>query len=228
MLSRISLTSSRCRQITRRRVPSPRAKCERRLFSVPSAASSDGNVFDRITFIGTGKMAQAMVSPLISQSLQNPSSITAFDVSESALKRVNELFPGVKTASSIPEAVDNSNLIVYCVKPQNCSLVHSEIRRAKSESGIVRDDAILLSVVAGVPMSNFLQSSVTRIARSMPNTPAQIGAGVTVWSCTENIDLTERNQINQILNSFGKTVSVDDESFIDMSTSISGSGPAYV
>ena len=62
----------------------------------------------------------------------------------------------------------------------------------------------------------------------MPNTPAQIGAGVSVWSCTNNINANERKKIKQILDSFGKTVFVDDESFIDMSTSISGSGPAYI
>ena len=108
--------------------------------------------------------------------------------------------------------------------------VHAEIRRAKLEgAGNVRDDAILLSVVAGTPIQNFIDgSSVQKVARSMPNTPAQIGAGVTVWSCTENINADERKKINTVLNSFGKTVFVDDESFIDMSTSISGSGPAYI
>jgi len=112
-------------------------------------------------------------------------------------------------------------------------MVHSEIRRAKVElddAAVVRDDAILLSVVAGIPISNFLaNTSLTRIARSMPNTPAQIGAGVTVWSCTPTtIDTNDHKRINTVLNSFGKTVFVEDEKFIDMSTSISGSGPAYV
>lgn len=84
-------------------------------------------------------------------------------------------------------------------------------------------------MVAGTPIQNFIDGSlVKKIARSMPNTPAQIGAGVSVWSCTNNINANERKKIKQILDSFGKTVFVDDESFIDMSTSISGSGPAYI
>ena len=66
------------------------------------------------------------------------------------------------------------------------------------------------------------------MARSMPNTPAMIGRGMTVWSCTENVALQEREKIKQILSSFGKSIFVDDEDFIDMSTSISGSGPAYI
>mmetsp|Transcript_11151 Transcript_11151/g.20177 ORF Transcript_11151/g.20177 Transcript_11151/m.20177 type:complete len:397 (+) Transcript_11151:65-1255(+) len=198
-----------------------------------SSSSSKNNIFSKITFIGTGKMSQAMLSPLISQNLQTPSSITAYDVSDAALSKVEKLYPGVQTATSIPEAIHNSNLIVYGVKPQNVEMVHSEIRRAKVElddAAVVRDDAILLSVVAGIPISNFLaNTSLTRIARSMPNTPAQIGAGVTVWSCTPTtIDTNDHKRINTVLNSFGKTVFVEDEKFIDMSTSISGSGPAYV
>jgi len=62
----------------------------------------------------------------------------------------------------------------------------------------------------------------------MPNTPAQIGKGVTVWSCTDEIQAQEREKIKKVLCSFGKAIYVEDESFIDMSTSISGSGPAYV
>ena len=200
------------------------------LRALSSSSPAADNIFNKITFIGAGKMSQAMLSPLITNNLQTPSSITAYDVSDATLDKVQEMFPGVQTATSIPEAIQDSSLIVYGVKPQNCERVHAEIRRAKMEgSGAVRDDAILLSVVAGMRIQNFIDGSgVDRIARSMPNTPAQVGAGVTVWSCTENIDANERKKIKTVLDSFGKTVFVDDESFIDMSTSISGSGPAYI
>ena len=121
-------------------------------------------------------MAQAMIAPLISQNLQSPSSICAFDVSEQALERIEELYPGVKTANSIPDAVQDANLIVYAVKPQNVGKVHAEIRRAKQERGAdgVKEDAIILSVAAGTPIAGFVQeSTVEKVARSMPNTPAQ-------------------------------------------------------
>jgi len=199
-------------------------------FSTDTTTNPASNVFDKITFIGTGKMSQAMISPLISQNLQTPESITAYDVSDQAIAKVKSLYPGVRTAPSIPEAVSDSNLIVYGVKPQNLEKVHGEIRRAKLEgAGRVRDDAILLSIVAGAPIQGFVDGSlVRRVVRSMPNTPAQVGAGVTVWSCTGNVDAFERRKIKAILDSFGESVFVDDESFIDMSTAISGSGPAYV
>jgi pyrroline-5-carboxylate reductase len=179
---------------------------------------------------GTGKMGQAMLSPLITQNLQSPSSMTVYDVSDAALRKVEELYPGVKASRNISDAIADSNLIVYGVKPQNVSIVHEEIRRAKMDSaGKVRDDAIILSVVAGTPIQSYVDgTSLTKVARSMPNTPAQIGCGVTVWSCTDNVNEHERERITAVLDSFGKTVFVEDESFIDMSTSISGSGPAYV
>jgi pyrroline-5-carboxylate reductase len=92
----------------------------------------------------------------------------------------------------------------------------------------VSPNTTVLSVIAGKPMSVFEEGGFTKVARSMPNTPAQIGKGMTVWSCTTNIDSDERDKIMQMLCSFGLQVFVDDEDFIDMSTSISGSGPAYV
>jgi pyrroline-5-carboxylate reductase len=156
--------------------------------------------------------------------------MTVYDVSDAALIKVEELYPGVKVSSSISDAIADANLIVYGVKPQNVTKVHEEIRMAKMDyDGKVRDDAIILSVVAGTPIHSYVDGTlVSKVARSMPNTPAQIGCGVTVWSCTDNVDEHERGRITAVLDSFGKTVFVEDESFIDMSTSISGSGPAYV
>lgn len=69
---------------------------------------------------------------------------------------------------------------------------------------------------------------MAKIARSMPNTPAIIGQGLTVWCSTPNIESEEKEHIEKILNSFGKSIFVEDESYIDMSTAISGSGPAYI
>jgi pyrroline-5-carboxylate reductase len=138
-----------------------------------STTPTRSDIFSKITFLGTGKMAQAMMSPLINRNLQQPSSITAFDVSDSALDNVKSLFPGIDTASSIQEAVVDSQLIVYAVKPQNVDKVHGEIWKAV-QGGKVREDATILSVAAGKPIESFVSGSgIDRVARSMPNTPAQ-------------------------------------------------------
>ena len=71
-----------------------------------------------------------------------------------------------------------------------------------------------------------LSTSVIFFNQSMPNTPSMIGEGMTVWCCTPNLSTCDRKSISKLLNSFGKAIYVDDEKFVDMSTSISGSGPA--
>jgi len=101
---------------------------------------------------------------------------------------------------------------------------------ADASSGVhLNEDATLLSVIAGKPISSYVNGTgLKKIARSMPNTPAQIGRGMTVWSCTGAVDTDEKVLLKEVLSSFGKEIFVEDESFIDMSTSISGSGPAYI
>jgi len=90
------------------------------------------------------------------------------------------------------------------------------------------NNPIALSIIAGKAINVFYDGGFTKIVRSMPNTPATIGQGMTVWSCTENLTVEERKKIRDILSTCGKSMYVDDESFIDMATSISGSGPAYI
>ena len=179
-------------------------------------------VFHKVAFIGVGKMAQAMIQPLIQTGLQPASQIHVYDVSSTSLKAVVAQFPGIHTSLSLSSVVANADLVVCAVKPQN---VTPDFFKA---IGTPSPHTTLLSVIAGKPMETFTTGGFTKVARSMPNTPAQIGQGMTVWCCTDNIELEERDKIKQILSSFGKSVHVDDEDFIDMSTAISGSGPAYI
>jgi len=166
-----------------------------------------------------------MISPLIGTHIQPAEQITIYDLSDSTMDSISKQYDGkIQTSQSIAQAVDGANLIVMAVKPQNTGKVFEEMKKSN-----IREDATLLSVIAGKPIQSFLDNSgVHKIARSMPNTPAQIGQGITVWACTSNIEAEERERIEQVLSSFGKSIFVDDESYIDMSTSISGSGPAYI
>lgn len=168
-------------------------------------------------------MAQALLKPIISTGLQPAQDITVFDVSTNLMDSVsNDL--GVKTSDSIPEAVEGADFILCAVKPQNINAAFfAEFNKAN-----LHPNAILLSVIAGKTIDVFHQTNINKIVRSMPNTPAQIGEGVTVWSCTPNLTGTDRNLIQTVLNTCGLSMYVDDESYIDMATSISGSGPAYI
>ena len=191
------------------------SRLSRRYFSAESA------VFGKIGFIGVGTMAQALIAPLIKTGLQPAEQITVYDVSAKAMKAVAADFPGIKLAQNMQEVVNDADLVVCAVKPQNLG---PEFFASMKPS----PNTTLLSVIAGKPMSIYQDGGFAKVARSMPNTPAQIGQGMTVWCCTQNVDTEERNKIEQVLCSFGKQIYVDDEGFIDMSTSISGSGPAYI
>lgn len=188
-----------------------------------AAATPSGGIYDKIAFCGAGKMAQAMLAPLITTGLQPAHKISIYDVSNSTMDNLASKYEGLETANSLSDLVQDADLLICAVKPQNLDeAFFAQVAPTPN------DTTTLLSVVAGKPTKAFLDGGFNKVARSMPNTPAQIGRGMTVWTSTPNITAEERTKIKKILSSFGKSIFVDDESFIDMSTSISGSGPAYI
>lgn len=174
-----------------------------RAVSLSSAASADtkeGGVFDKIACIGTGKMAQALLQPLVQQGVQPADKITIYDVNVPTMEQVADRF-GFQTAASIPELVDGAGLVLCCVKPQNLTKSFFE-ELSKTDNS----QSILLSIIAGKTIDVFYQGGFEKIVRSMPNTPAQIGQGMTVWSCTPNLTKDERQKIREILSVCGKSV----------------------
>jgi pyrroline-5-carboxylate reductase len=96
-------------------------------------------------------------------------------------------------------------------------------------AGQIPPDALVLSIVAGARLE-VITSKLRHaaVARSMPNTPAQIGLGMTVWTCPPDLSESHRQQAQVVFSAFGEEVYVDDERFLDMATALSGTGPAYV
>lgn len=166
------------------------------------AKSTTTSTYEKITFIGTGKMAQALIAPLIETSIQPAEKITVYDVSTSSMKQIASRFKGVQTSESIPHAIEGSDLVIMAVKPQNVNNVYNEMNKSN-----IRNDATLLSVIAGKTIENLVSGSgIRKVCRSMPNTPAIIGQGMTVWCCTTNIPSEERDKISSVLDSFGKSI----------------------
>lgn len=200
-----------------------RLSVNRALLSTQTGADEDDGAFNKIAFVGAGKMAQAMIGPLVRKGFQPADKLFIYDVSIETMKQVKNDFD-IQTAESLQEVVNGADLVMLAVKPQNLTpAFFNEIRR-----GQPHEDAILCSIIAGKSQHVFEASGIPKIVRSMPNTPATIGQGMTVWSSTPNLTNAERKKIRAVLGSMGKTMYVDDESFIDMATSISGSGPAYI
>lgn len=170
-------------------------------------------------------MAQAILNPLISTGLQPADQITLMDANPTTLQQVTNRHPTIQTADSIGALLADADLVVCAIKPQNVTpALVQEIASATNRP----DHATLLSVIAGVPIDTYLPTGYEKIVRSMPNTPAMIGRGMTVWCSTNSLTATERNRIEAVLQCLGETMYVDDERQRDMSTAISGSAPAYV
>ena len=148
-------------------------------------------------------MAQAMIHPVIKNGYQPEEKVTIFDVSTAMMKDIKSMYPKINTAQSMSDAVAGADMIVLAVKPQNITQEFFKLFPKET----MRENAILVSILAGKNIDSFRPSGITKIVRAMPNTPAQIGEGVTVWSCTPNIETEDRERIKKIFSTFGKAVS---------------------
>jgi pyrroline-5-carboxylate reductase len=159
-------------------------------------------VFNKIACIGAGMMAQAFIEPMIAGHVQPPEKFAVFDVNVATMQQIVKSYGGITASESIHECVKDAELVICAVKPQNLTeTFFAELRKGANPDGII------LSVIAGKSMRAYYEGGYTKIVRSMPNTPATIGQGMTVWSATENLTVDEREKIRTVLNSCGKSVS---------------------
>jgi pyrroline-5-carboxylate reductase len=173
-------------------------------------------------FIGSGTMAEAMIKGLVAQASVPIQQIVA---SGPRPERGTELQAkyGVRTTTSNLEAIEGAQIVVLSVKPQ---MLHDVMEQL---AGRIVPNALVLSIVAGARIEAIMTVLLHKsIARAMPNTPAQIGLGMTVWTCPETVGQLHRQQAKEVFGSFGEEVFVSDERYLDMATALSGTGPAYV
>ena len=167
-------------------------------------------------------MAEAMISGVIGAKLSTPSDISAGEPMETRRKHLTEKY-GVIVTPNNTEALDSSDLVVLAVKPQQLPKVMLTTRSTLTE------DQVVLSIVAGATIKTLTTGlNHSSIIRVMPNTPAQIGAGMTVWTASGNVPQEKISVSKKILRTLGDELYVDNESFVDMATALSASGPAYV
>ena len=175
-----------------------------------------------IAFIGAGAMGEAMIGGLLRHKLVEAGAITAADRHPERLKEVRHLFH-VQTTPDNRLAARKARLVVLSVKPQVLSAVCADLR------GVLRPTTLVVSIVAGAPIVSIAAGlGHEAIVRTMPNTPAQIGEGMTVWTATGAVSKAQREQASALLGALGKQLYVQDEGFLDKATAVSGSGPAYV
>ena len=177
---------------------------------------------ETIAFIGAGVMGEAMIKGLLHQKLVKPERIVAADPHQARLKQLGESY-GIHCTADNVLAAREADVLVLSVKPQVMDKVLPELR------GRLDGVRLIVSIVAGVTLKTIADSLLNaRVVRSMPNTPGQIGQGITVWTSSPDVAGEQRKQAEMLLGALGEQIFADDESFLDMATALSGSGPAYV
>ncbi len=176
----------------------------------------------KIAFIGSGAMAEAMISGLLRQGLARPQNLLASDIRQQRAEELHVKY-GIHPFTDNNKAIEFVDVVVLSVKPQRLTEVLKGLKDA------IPDSALVLSIVAGATIAKISNGLAHEaVIRSMPNTPAQIGQGITVWMASPAVSESQKETASRILGALGKEVNVDDESYLDMATALSGTGPAYV
>ena len=177
---------------------------------------------ERLAFVGCGMMGEAMVKGLLRDRLVAAGSVVVSHPREDRRKDLARRY-GIRVVADNAEAVAGASLVALTVKPQVLDRVIADL------SGTMSGDALVLSIVAGATMERLRrQLGTERVVRVMPNTPAQIGHGMSVWTATAAVDERGRAKARTILEALGEQEYVEHEEEIDMATALSGTGPAYV
>jgi len=175
-----------------------------------------------IAFIGGGNMGEAILSAVLDKGLSTPQAVSVSDISEARRQYLKQKH-GVTVMSDNLEAIDGADVVILAIKPQNLTGVMAGL------NGQFKPNQLVLSIIAGARIDTLCQGlDHRRIVRVMPNTPAQIGEGMSAWTATPEVTGQQKEWAGAILGAMGREIYVDDEKYIDMVTAVSGSGPAYV
>jgi pyrroline-5-carboxylate reductase len=166
-------------------------------------------------------MGEAIIASLLDKKLCRPADISVSELIEARRDYLKKKYAVGVTAHS-QEAVDGKDVIVLAVKPQNIADALSALK------GLVKPGQLVLSIAAGVTVKTIKGGLAhDKVVRSMPNTPAQIGLGMTGWTATPEVTTEQKELARLILGAMGKEIYFDNEKALDMVTAVSGSGPAY-
>ena len=176
-----------------------------------------------IAFIGSGVMAEAMIKGLLDQELLPAEHIIASDIRAERGEQLAERYRVSPTQDNVA-AVTDSDIVVLSVKPQFVGEIFEDLGQE-----VIKPNAMVLSIVAGTTIDRIAKGlNHQAVVRVMPNMPAQVGMGMSVWTATSAISEKQRQQAKTILTALGEEIYVNHEDYLDMATALSGTGPTYV
>ncbi|TRZ67082.1 MAG: pyrroline-5-carboxylate reductase [Comamonadaceae bacterium] len=173
-----------------------------------------------IAFIGGGNMASAIIGGLVAQgfALSHLHVVEPFDA---ARTKLHDAF-GINAHAKAGDFLTSADLVVWAVKPQT-------FKDAALQVQSFTRNALHLSVAAGIRSDTIAQWLHThRVIRSMPNTPALIGKGITALVARDGVSLADKDWASAVIQTTGDVIWLNDETQIDAVTALSGSGPAYM
>jgi len=176
----------------------------------------------KITIIGGGAMGEAIIRGILARGSLSPRYICVCDIDNSRLATLKKAY-NIKPDKKYESALKDADLVVLAVKPQNLPGLLPDLK------GTVKKGQLVLSIIAGAKIDTIARGlDHQQIVRAMPNTPAQIGVGITAWTASEKVTSKQKKLAQTTLDALGEEIYVADERYIDMATAVSGSGPAYV
>jgi pyrroline-5-carboxylate reductase len=176
----------------------------------------------KLAILGCGTMGEAIIAALINGNLVTASQISG---SEPVAARRQDLAKryGVHMTGSNTECVEGADVILLTIKPQSLDAVAADLH------GKLTPDQVVVSILAGSPIERLTTGLGHRsVVRAMPNTPSQIGQGMTVWMATPEVTAEQQAMVAASLSAMGHAVQVESENEVDMATALSGTGPAYI
>lgn len=189
----------------------------------------------QLSFIGSGVMAEAMIAGLLRKGLVMPSQIVGSHPRQArrdelhAKYAINVVESNREAATfnrltqEITDESSSDSIIVLSVKPQRLNGILNELK------GALRPRQLVLSIVAGAKIEAMAGELLhNSIVRAMPNTPAQIGEGMTAWTATPEVSEAQQLQVRTMLGALGREMYVENERMIDMATALSATGPTYI
>jgi pyrroline-5-carboxylate reductase len=175
----------------------------------------------KIAILGCGNMGLAYAHSFLKYNLVTPENLLLVEKSEHRAEQLSGLNIG-KITGAISNEMNNYDVIILSVKPQDFSVTEKEL------SKVLTDKNLVLSIMAGKKISYISQAlKHDNIVRAMPNSPAQLGMGITAYTAAEKVNPKQLRMAENLLNSTGRSVYLEDENLLDAVTALSGSGPAY-
>jgi pyrroline-5-carboxylate reductase len=180
----------------------------------------------KLAFIGCGVMAESIIAGLLRKKLVDAKQILASHPRKERCENLENKY-GIRCLEENVKVVESLNnedsIIILCVKPQRIKGVLAEL------SSVVTDNQLVISIIAGATIETISEALNNKfVVRTMPNTPSQIGHGMTAWTCSPEVKPQQKDQIKLLLSALGKELYVENENMIDMATSLSATGPTYI